>query len=141
MAAVVVDGVSTRRLPRRCGDPSGLHDRDLARHPIDVDPGDQEGIVVLRGEVPSEELRAAAEQRAAVVPDVQRVQNELRVNPALPAAADGGRTLGETFDDRALEAKVKMAFSLNRELKGTDIEVRSYRRQVRLTGQVDSPAQ
>jgi hypothetical protein len=32
-----------------------------------------------------------------------------------------------------------MAFSLNRGLKGTDNEVRSYRRQVTLTGQVGSP--
>jgi osmotically-inducible protein OsmY len=34
-----------------------------------------------------------------------------------------------------------MAFSLNRELRGTDLEVRSFRRQVTLAGEVDSPAQ
>ena len=116
-------------------------DRELDRHPIDVDSGDQEGVVILRGEVPTEQLRVAAEGRAAAVPDVRQVVNELRVNPALPAAAEAGRTLGESFDDRALEAKVKMAFSLNRELKGTDIEVRSYQRQVTLAGRVDSAAQ
>jgi osmotically-inducible protein OsmY len=116
-------------------------DRDLNRHPIDVDSGDQEGIVILRGEVPSEDLRVAAERRAAAVPDVGQVRNELRVNPAMPPAEESGRTLGESFDDRALEAKVKMAFSLNRELRGTDLEVRSFRRQVTLAGEVDSPAQ
>jgi osmotically-inducible protein OsmY len=116
-------------------------DRELDRHSIDVDAGDQEGVVILRGEVPSQELRAAAERRAAAVPNVRRVVNELGVNPAVSQPAEPGRTLGESFDDRALEAKVKMAFSLTRELKGTDIEVRSYRRQVTLTGQVDSPAQ
>jgi osmotically-inducible protein OsmY len=116
-------------------------DRELGAYPIDVDAGDAEGTVVLRGEVPSEDLRAAAEQRAAAVPDVRQVVNELRANPALAAPGDSGRTLGESFDDRALEAKVRMAFSLNRELKGTDIDVRSYRRQVTLAGQVDSPAQ
>jgi hyperosmotically inducible protein len=116
-------------------------DRDLKPYPIDVDAGGQEGTVVLRGEVPSEELRAAAERRAAAVPDVRQVVNELRANPALAVAGEPGRTLGESFDDRALEAKVKMAFSLNRELKGTDIEVRSFRRQVTLSGQVDGPAQ
>jgi hyperosmotically inducible protein len=116
-------------------------DRELARHPIDVDAGDQEGVVILRGEVPSADVRAAAERRAAAVPDVVQVVNELRVDPALPGATDSGRTLGESFDDRALEAKVKMAFSLDRDLKGTDIDVRSYRRQVTLRGQVDSPAQ
>jgi osmotically-inducible protein OsmY len=116
-------------------------DRELKPYPIDIDAGDQPGVVVLRGEVPRDDLRAAAERRAAAVPDVRQVVNELRVDPALPAAGEPGRTLGENFDDRALEAKVRMAFSLNRELKGSDIEVRSYRRQVTLAGQVDSPAQ
>lgn len=116
-------------------------DRELAGYPIDVDAGDQEGVVILRGDVPSADVRAAAERRAAAVPAVQKVVNELRVDPALPPAADSGRTLGESFDDRALEAKVKMALSLDRGLKGTDIEVRSYRRQVTLRGQVDAPDQ
>ena len=115
-------------------------DRDLSAYPIDVDSGAEEGSIVLRGEVPTEDLRAAAEERAAAVPDVRQVVNELRANPSL-AAAETGRTLGENIDDRALEAKVKMAFSLNRELKGTDIDVRSFRRQVTLAGQVDAPAQ
>jgi osmotically-inducible protein OsmY len=116
-------------------------DRDLDDYPIDVDSGDQEGVVILRGEVPSEDLRAAAERKAAEVPDVRQVVNELRVNPGMPLTGDSGRTLGENFDDRALEAKVKMAFSLNRELKGTNIGVEAYRRQVTLTGEVDGPAQ
>jgi osmotically-inducible protein OsmY len=116
-------------------------DRDLDDYPIDVDSGDEEGVVILRGEVPSEDLRVAAERKAAAVPDVRQVVNELRVNPEMPLAGDSGRTLGENFDDRALEAKVKMAFSLNRELKGTNIEVKAYRRQVTLTGLVDAPAQ
>lgn len=116
-------------------------DRDLDDYPIDVDSGDQEGVVILRGEVPSEDLRAAAERKAAAVPDVRQVVNELRVNPGMPLAGDSGRTLGENFDDRTLETKVKMAFSLNRELKGTNIGVQAYRRQVTLTGEVDGPAQ
>jgi osmotically-inducible protein OsmY len=116
-------------------------DRELKQYPIHVDAGGEDGVVVLRGEVPTPDARAAAERRAAAVPDVRQVVNELRVDPSVPAAVDGGRTLGESFDDRALEAKVRMALSLNRDLKGTHIEVRSYRRQVTLAGQVDSPAQ
>jgi osmotically-inducible protein OsmY len=116
-------------------------DRELASYPIDVDAGDEDGGVILRGEVPSADVRAAAERRAAAVPDVRYVVNELRVDPALPRAGDSGRTFGESFDDRALEAKVKMALSLDRDLKGTDIDVRSYRRHVTLRGQVDAPAQ
>ena len=98
-------------------------DRELKQYPLDVDAGDQEGVVVLRGEVPSEEARMAAERRASAVPDVRRLVNEVRVNPGLARAGSSGRTLGENFDDRALEAKVKLAFSLNRDLKGTHIDV------------------
>lgn len=116
-------------------------DRELKQYPLDVDAGDQEGVVVLRGEVPSEEAKSAAERRASAVPDVVRVVNEVRVNPGLAVPGSSGRTLGENFDDRALEAKVKLAFSLNRELTGTHIRVQTYRRQVTLTGQVNTPAQ
>jgi hyperosmotically inducible periplasmic protein len=114
--------------------------RNLAPLPIDVDS--QDGVVVLKGEVPTEALRLQAEKVAAGVPDVGQVRNELRVNPALSAAPSGAdRTLGENFDDRALEAKVRLAFSLNKDLKGTDIGVKSYRREVTLSGAVSSEAQ
>jgi osmotically-inducible protein OsmY len=116
-------------------------DRELAAYDIDVDAGPQEGVVILRGDVPREEARAAAERVAAAVPSVQQVVNELRVDPALPTPASGDRTLGESLDDRALEAKVNLAFSLNRELKGTDIKVQAYRKQVTLRGEVSTPAQ
>jgi osmotically-inducible protein OsmY len=114
--------------------------RNLAPLPIDVDS--ENGVVVLKGEVPSEALRLQAEKVAAGVPDVAQVRNDLRVNPALPAAPSGAdRTLGENFDDRALEAKVRLAFSLNKDLKGTDIGVKSYRREVTLSGAVPGETQ
>jgi hyperosmotically inducible periplasmic protein len=113
--------------------------RTLKAYPIDVDSA--EGTVILRGEVPSEELRVQAEKVAASVPDVTQVRNELRVNPGLaPAAGGGERTLGENFDDKALETKVRLAFSLNKDLKGTSIDVKSYRREVALSGTVPSEA-
>src|SRR6185503_16073792 len=43
--------------------------------------------------------------------------------------------------DKAVEAKVSLAFSLNRELKGTDLKVQSYQRHLTLGGQVDSESQ
>jgi hyperosmotically inducible periplasmic protein len=97
-------------------------------------------VVVLRGEVPTEELRLAAERVAASVPDVKQVRNEIRTG-GNPAPADGGRSVGESFDDRALEAKVNTAFSLNRELKGSDIKVSAFKREVTLTGTVTGEPQ
>jgi hyperosmotically inducible protein len=109
--------------------------------PYDFDISTDSDVVVLRGEVPTAELSAAAEKVAASVPDVKQVRNEIQVGGA-PAAPDAGRrSVGENFDDRALEAKVNMAFSLNREMKGSDVKVSSFKRQVTLSGTAASPAQ
>jgi osmotically-inducible protein OsmY len=115
-------------------------DRELGALPINVD-GRDDGTVALKGDVPTAELRARAEELAASVPDVARVVNELQVNPTVALRDGANRTLGENLDDQAVVGKVKLAFSLNRGLKGTDIAVGSYRRQVTLSGQVDTPAQ
>ncbi len=114
--------------------------RTLEPYPINVDT-EEDGVVVLRGEVPQAEIRAAAERVAAAVPSVRRVKNELRINPNLPVQTDAGRTLGENLDDKALEAKVHLAFSLTRQLKGTDLSVSAYRKGVTLRGEVDDEAQ
>lgn len=113
--------------------------RSLQPYSIEVDTDDE--VVVLRGEVPTEELRSTAERLAAGVPDVKQVRNEIRIGGS-PAAAEGAsRSVGESFDDRALEAKVNTAFSLNRDLKGSDIKVSAFKREVTLTGTVTGEAQ
>lgn len=114
--------------------------RNLNAYPIEVDAQD-DGTVVLRGEVPSEDLRAAATRVAAAVPDVARVDNQVRVNGAVAAPGGEGRSLGENFDDHALEAKVKLAYSLNKDMKGSDVNVTAFRREVALAGTVTSDAQ
>jgi osmotically-inducible protein OsmY len=114
--------------------------RNLNSQPIEVDAHD-DGTVVLRGSVPSDEVRAEAGRVAAGVPDVARVDNQLRVDAALAASAGEGRSLGENFDDHALEAKVKLAYSLSRDMKGADVKVSAFRREVTLGGTVVSEAQ
>ena len=54
-------------------------DRELKACPIDVD-SQPDGVVVLRGRVPRDELRATAERVAASVPVVRRVVNELSID-------------------------------------------------------------
>jgi osmotically-inducible protein OsmY len=114
--------------------------RNLKPYPIEVD-ATGEGLVVLKGEVPREDFRAEAERLASAVPGVREVRNEIRIDPALPPPPEGGRMLGENLDDKALEAKVKLAFSLNKGLDGSDLSVRAYRREVTLGGTVDTPEQ
>jgi osmotically-inducible protein OsmY len=112
-------------------------------HPYSIEVSTEKGVVTLRGRVDGEEARARAEAVALAVPDVVRVVNQLEATsgagPAAQAAA--GRTLGESLDDHSLEVRVRLALSLNRELKGSDLAVQAYRREVTLVGEVVSPAQ
>jgi osmotically-inducible protein OsmY len=108
--------------------------------PYSLEVSTDHEVVVLRGEVPTEDLRQAAERVAAGVPDVKQVRNEIRTG-GNPAPMDGGRSVGESFDDRALEAKVSTAFSLNRQMAGSDVKVSAFKRDVTLTGTVTSEQQ
>jgi osmotically-inducible protein OsmY len=115
--------------------------RELQPYSFDIDV-DAANVVTLKGEVPRDDLRSLAGQIAAAVPDVARVDNQVRTNPQMaPPAPSDGRTVGENLDDKALEAKVNLAFSLNKDLKGTDLKVSAFRRAVTLSGQVATPAQ
>lgn len=114
--------------------------RNLNTYSIEVDAHD-DGTVVLRGGVPSEDARAEAVRVASGVPDVTRVDNQLRVDPAVASSSGEGRSFGENFDDHALEAKVKLAFSLSKDMKGADVKVAAFRREVTLGGTVVSEAQ
>jgi osmotically-inducible protein OsmY len=115
-----------------------LH-RGLA--PLDVRVTTEDGVVTLRGDVPDESLRDEAVRVASAVPKVRQVVTQMRVAGSAPAREPGGRSLGESLDDRTLEAKVRLAFSLNRDLEGAAIRVEVYRRGARLSGYVESTAQ
>jgi hyperosmotically inducible protein len=104
-----------------------------------IDVASEDGVVTLRGEVGSDEAQKSADQVAGAVPEVRQVVSHLKV-VALPAQPAEGRSLGESLDDRALEVGVRLALSLRRELQGSDIEVRAFRRQVTLAGEVRSDA-
>jgi hyperosmotically inducible periplasmic protein len=117
-----------------------LH-RDLQPYSFDIDAVEG-GLVTVKGEVPREDLRLLVGQVAAAVPEVTRVDNQVRVNTQMAAPASGGdRTVGENLDDKTLEAKVNLAFSLNKDLKGTDVKVDAFKRAVTLSGQVATDAQ
>jgi hyperosmotically inducible periplasmic protein len=113
--------------------------RRLVPYAIDVEA--RQGTVTLRGALPSDDLRELAATVAGAVPDVERVDNALRVAGAAPPTDDSDRTMGESLDDQKLAVQVRLAFSLNRDLKGTDIEVDAFRREITLSGAVDRPEQ
>ena len=109
--------------------------------PYRIEASADHGAVTLRGQIGSEELRARAGEVAGAVPDVKQVVNQLQVVPGVAALPAADRTMGEQLDDHALEMKVKIALSLNKALKGTDLTVTAYRRQVTLGGAVASATQ
>jgi hyperosmotically inducible protein len=108
--------------------------------PYAIDAASKDGVVTLTGRVSTEEERARAEQVAAEVPDVARVVNQIQVG-GRGAAPASGRSLGERFDDEKIEVGVRLAFSLNKGLHGTDITVQAYRGEVTLGGEVATEAQ
>lgn len=92
----------------------GLNGR-LRPYSIKVDS--ERGVVTLPGRVEDDQLRTRAESVSAAVPGVTRVVNKLEAAPAVPDAA-AAPTPAETVGDKALETRVKVALSLNRDLRG-----------------------
>ncbi len=114
--------------------------RHLARLEIEVET--EGGVVTLRGHVPAEEAQRLAEEVAASVPNVTQVVNHLKVSGSEPETRPGSdRTLGESLDDRALEVRLRLAFSLDRNLDDTHLKAKAYRREVVLTGEVRNDRQ
>ena len=108
--------------------------------PFGLDTESKDGVVTLKGTVQTADQKAMAEQIASGVPNVNRVVNEVRVDPAAKAAAESDRTIGENLDDHTIEMQVKLALSLKKELAGSQVSVTVYKKGVTLSGTA-TPAQ
>lgn len=102
--------------------------RELAPLPIDID-STENGVVTLKGAVPSEELKALAGRVAEAVPNVAHVDNQLLVGT--PAPAVGGDRVG----------RVQQALHANSSLGAAAITVREEGGRVVLTGRVRTAAE
>jgi osmotically-inducible protein OsmY len=113
--------------------------RELAPLPIDID-STETGVVTLKGQVPSEELKALAGRVAASVPDVSQVVNNLAVGaaPAQPASYGGSAPAAEA-GGRA--ARVQQALRANASLGTYDIRVREEGGRIVLSGRVRTAAE
>ncbi|MBC6428189.1 MAG: BON domain-containing protein [Cellvibrionales bacterium] len=86
---------------------------DLAKAHIEVHS--YNGVVLLTGEVPSEELRDLARQTAAKVRNVRQVHNETVVR--------GNSSMLSRTNDSVLHQKLKLKLAREEDLKGTDLDV------------------
>jgi len=92
------------------------------------------GRIRLTGSAPDAATRSLAMEVAMAVPGVSQVDSSVAVNVP-PASPEGdGRTLGERLDDQALAGKLKLAFSLHRDLAGLPVQIEVRRRRVTLAG-------
>lgn len=117
---------------------------DLNRQlrPYDIRADVDGDTVTLSGQVPTPELKQRAESVAETVPGIESVSNELEVDPDLPPPPPTvERTLGERVDDFAIEMRARLAFALDSQLEGTDIQVTSYHGELTLAGAVTSVEQ
>lgn len=102
---------------------------DASKVAVEVD----NGIVILRGEVPSYFTRSAVQYSALKVVDVRRVVNQITVNPPEPFLASE-----PPLADVEIENNIKEKFADNPDINLTNIEVNVSAGAVTLTGTVNA---
>jgi hyperosmotically inducible protein len=95
----------------------------------DINVDTQNGVVTLRGKVPTADQKRAAEDVARTIDGVASVRNDLQV----VAAADRKVVNAE---DKDLKSAVQSRIKQDARLKGSDIDVRVDAGVVTLTGDV-----
>jgi osmotically-inducible protein OsmY len=111
--------------------------RELAPYKVEVEAKD--AVVVLKGALPSADLKGMAKQVAEAVPNVKSVSDEIKVDPQVAPAPEPDRTMGERLDDESLIVQVKLALSLKKELDGASIHVDAFKKAVTLSGTATPP--
>ena len=109
--------------------------RELAPLSIDIDSS-EDGIVTLKGAVPSEDSKALAGRVAASVPGVAQVNNQLTVG-----AAPAGGPPGAAVPPAERVGRVQQALRANASLSAYAINVREEAGRVVLTGRVRTAAE
>jgi len=111
-------------------------------NPFRINVDTRDGVVTLRGTVPSDIHRDLAGEIAKNADGVGEVNNELRV------ASNGGEDLdqadksfGDAVRDATTTASIKMALAFERGVKASHIAVHTDRGTVTLIGEVDSQAE
>jgi len=112
--------------------------RHLSPFKIDVDV--ENGSALLTGSVETAVERDLAEQIALGIEGVNKVDNQLQVDPQIEPRVSSEPTLAQRFDDATLVATVKSKLLWNRNTEGLDIKVTSENGVVTLTGSAQSAA-
>ena len=114
----------------------------LSKHvsAFDIDVDTKQGVVSLKGHVPSEETKTIAGAIAQDTSGVKELQNQLVVDPATRPNPEAGQ-LSERVADLEIKTMIEDAFRKSAELKDKTIEVTTRARKATLNGVVDTESQ
>ncbi len=116
----------------------------LNRHlnPFTIDVDVENGVATLTGDVESDVDRDLAEQVAKDIEGIQRVDNQLQVNPDAERKerTDGNPSLSTSFSNATTTATIKSKLLWNSNTEGLDIDVTTNNGVVTLSGTAQSDA-
>jgi len=107
---------------------------------FDIDVNTKQGAVSLKGQVPSEEIKAMAGAIAQDTSGVKELHNDLVIDPAARPNPETSR-LSERVADLEIKTIVEDAIRKSPELKDRSIELVVRERKVSLNGVVDTESQ
>ena len=111
-------------------------------NPFRINVDTHDGVVTLRGTVPSDVHRDLAAEIAKNADGVREVQNELRLAPSGSDGPDeADKSFGDAVGDATTTATIKLSLAFQRGVKASRIAVHTDRGTVTLTGEVDSQAE
>ena len=116
----------------------------LNRHlnPFTIDVDVENGVATLTGDVESDVDRDLAEQVAKDIDGIQRVDNQLQVNPDAERKerTEGNPSLSTSFSNATTTATIKSKLLWNSNTEGLDIDVTTNNGVVTLSGTAQSDA-
>jgi len=111
-------------------------------NPFRIGVHTRDGVVTLRGTVPSDIHRDLAVAIAKNAEGVKSVDSDLRLAPGKGDGPEGeDKTFSEAVHDASTTASIKLSLAFERGVKASHITVHVDRGTVTLTGDVDSEAE
>ncbi|MDD2160211.1 BON domain-containing protein [Pseudomonas sp. MIL19] len=113
----------------------------LNRHlnPFAIDVDVENGTATISGTVENSVERDLAEQIALGVEGVNKVNNQLNLDPKFEAKASSEPNMAQRFEDATLAATVKSKLLWNSNTEGLDINVDAENGKVTLNGSAQTP--
>ena len=111
-------------------------------NPFRINVDTRDGVVTLRGTVPSDIHRDLAVAIARNAEGVKSVESELRLAPGRGDGPEGAdASFSEAVHDASTTASIKLSLAFERGVKASHITIHTDRGTVTLTGDVDSEAE